>query len=185
MHYLVAAVFMILSFVGTNVALAQTNSELADLAKPVFDAVMGGQYAYAAALALVLLVALTRRFGGEVWPLVASKKAAPFLVMVGSFGAAMANALGAGEGLSADMAWGAVKIAVYAAGGYSLLKPIIQGLQKRAPAWADPIFAVVGWVFEARSKAAEAKVAKAIDAGVKAVEEKPSKGIDVDFTDVE
>ena len=185
MQYLVTLFFMAISFIGANVALAQTDAQLADLAKPVLDAVMGGNYLYGAALALVLLVALVRRFGGAVWPLLASKKAAPFLVMVGAFGAAMATSLGAGEGVTVAMAWAAVKVAVLAAGGYSLLKPVLQALQKRSPMWADPLFAVAGWIFETRSKAAEAKIAKAIDAGVKAVADKQAQGVDIDFQDVE
>lgn len=183
MAYLVSLFFMVLSFVGTSIALAQSDG-LADLAKPVLDAVLSGQYVFAAASALVLGVALLRRYGGSRYPILASKKAAPFLVLLGAFGAALATSLSAEAAITVAMSWAALKVAVVAAGGYSLLKPILQGMQKRAPAWADPLFAVAGWVFDARTKAAEAKIAKAIDAGVAAVEENPSEGIPGDFTDV-
>ena len=85
MPLLVALCFTMLSFFGVSIAMAQQES-LSELAKPVLDAVMGGQYAFGAALALVFAVALVRRYGGAQWPLLASKKAAPYLVLVGSFG---------------------------------------------------------------------------------------------------
>lgn len=174
---LTAFVFMSLSFVATALAMAQ-GEDLAELAKPVLESVLAGNYMYAAALSLVLAVALVRRYGGAKWPLLASKKAAPFLVLVGSFGAAMATSLSAGAGVTLAMTWGAVKVAVAAAGGYGLLKPILQGLQKRAPGWMAPAFSVLTWVFSTRIKAAEA-------AGRAAVEANPSLGIDLEFEDVE
>ena len=177
-------VFMVLSFFGVSAAMAQQEG-LAELAKPVLDAVLSGSYAYAAALALVLGVALLRRYGGAKWPLLASKKAAPYLVLVGSFGAALATSLSAGAGITLAMTWGALKVAAGAGYGYAVLKPIFMGLQKRAPGWMSPVFDVVGWVFETRTKAAEARIAKAIDAGVVAVESNPSAGLPTTFKDVE
>ena len=108
MSYLIALFFMVLSFAGTSVALAQTDAELAELAKPVLDAVLGGNYMFGAALALVLGVAMLRRFGGARWPILASKKAAPLLVLAGSFVAALATTLSAGAAVSTAMLWGAV-----------------------------------------------------------------------------
>jgi len=180
MQYLSAFVFTLLSFFGASVAMAQTNTELIDLAKPVLDAAMSGNYMYAVALMLVLSVALVRRFGGARWPILASKKVAPFLVMVGSFGAALATSLGAGASISGAMLWGAVKIATVAAGGYSLLKPLLDALQKRAPKWAQPLFGMVGWIFSSRDRAERAKAA-----GQKAVKENPAQGLPKNFTDVE
>lgn len=165
MKYLVALFFMFMSFVGTSVALAQTNGELIDLAKPVLDAVLGGNYMYAAALALVLGVALLRRFGGAKYPILASKKAAPFMVLAGSFGAALATSLSAGAGVSLVMAWGAIKVAVAAAGGYALLKPILA----RVP--------YLGALFSTRVRAKAA--------GRAAVKADPSDGPPVDFQDVD
>lgn len=169
--------FLILSFVGASLAMAQSDDIVA-LAKPVLDAVLSGNYVYAAALFLVLGVALVRRYGGSRWPILSSKLAAPFLVLAGAFGAAMATSLGAGAGITLAMTWGALKVAIYAAGGYSLLKPILERLQKHAPMWMDPLFSIVGMVFSSRVKAAEA-------AGRAAVKASPSNGIPVEFTDVE
>ncbi len=184
MPVLVALAFTIISFFGVSVAMAQQES-IADLAKPVLDAVMSGQYAFAAALALVFAVALVRRYGGSRWPLLASKKAAPYMVLVGSFGAALATALSAGASLSWLMAWSALTVAAGAGYGYALIKPIFAALQKRAPAWMSPVFTALGWVFDARDKAAQARVAKAEAAGEAAVAAAPSKGPDIKFKDVD
>jgi hypothetical protein len=158
--------FMVLSFVGTSVALAQSNEELFDLAKPVLDALLAGHYMHAAALGLVLGVALVRRFGSKRWPILASRKAAPFLVLIGSFGAAMATSLAAGAAISLSMVWIALKVAVAAAGGYSLLKPLLS----KVP--------FIGRLFDGESRLASAKAAG--DAAVKA---EPAEGADVAFRD--
>lgn len=176
MKYLTATLFMLLSFFATSVAMAQSES-LSELAGPVLSAVTDGNYAYAAALALVLLVALVRRFGGAKYPFLASKKFAPVLVLVGSFGAAMAVTLGAGQALSLGMAWVAVKVAIGAAGGYSLAKPLLDFVQSKLPSWAWPLFSVFDAVFKSKTKAAEA-------AGKQAVLDNPSEGPDVAFRDI-
>lgn len=176
MKFLTAALFMMLSFFATSVAFAQGDN-LIDLAGPVLSAVTSGNYAYAAALALVLLVALVRRYGGAKYPFLASKKFAPVLVLLASFGSAMAITLGAGQALSLAMAWTSVKVAIGAAGGYSLLKPLFNFARDKAPAWMDPLFDLLNSVFASKDKAAEA-------AGRKAMKENPSTGTDVKFTDV-
>ena len=176
MNYLTILIFMLLSFVGTSVAFAQSEG-LAELAKPVLDAVLSGQYVYAAALALVLGVALLRRYGGSRWPLLASRKAAPFLVLVGSLAAALATGISAGSTLTATTLWAAVKVAVSAAGGYSLLKAVLKPLEDRAPAWLSPVFVVAGLIFRSKEGATKA--------GQKAVDDDPSKGTDVEWADVE
>jgi hypothetical protein len=177
-QYLVAFFFMLLSFAGTSLALAQSNEELADLARPILDAVLGGDYAAAAAAGLVLVVALVRRFGGRWWPVVASKSVAPLLVALGSFFAAIANSLGAGEAFSASVAFASFKIAIYAGGGYSMLKPLVQLLARVAPAWARPLLASVSWIFDSKSRAQRVR-----EAGEAAVKDKPASGAGIGFTD--
>lgn len=177
MQYLTAALFMLLSFFATGVAMAESEG-LADLAAPVLSAVTSGNYAYAAALALVLGVALVRRFGGAKYPFLASKKFAPVLVLIGSFGSALAITLGAGQAISLAMLWTSVKVAIGAAGGYSLAKPLLNFVQDKLPAWAWPAFAIFDGIFKSKDKAAEA-------AGLKAVQDNPSQGIGIKFKDVE
>ena len=96
-HYLTALIFMTLSFLGTSVAVAQ-GEELSELARPVLNAIMGGQYALAAALGLVLAVALLRRYGVSKYPWLSSSAAGSILVLLGGFGAALATSLAAGAG---------------------------------------------------------------------------------------
>lgn len=175
-NLLTTFVLMFLTFAGTSVALAQTDAELIELAKPVLEAIMGGSYMYAAALGLVLFVALVRRFGGSRFPWLASKSAAPFIVLAGSFAAAMATSLSAGAAISGAMAWMAVKVAVAAAGGYSLFKPLLSKLQGMAPGWMSPLFALSDWVFRSRSNAERARAA-----GDAAVAENPGKGSEIKF----
>jgi hypothetical protein len=75
------------------------------------------------------------------------------------------------------MARSAAYIAVGAAGGYSLVKrllidPVLRPLAKRAPVWAQPLFAVVFYIFDRKTSVQEAE-----EAGQKAVEEKPAEGM--------
>lgn len=173
------AVIAAISFVGASVAFAQDPDALAQAWKPVLDAVMSGNYAAAAALGLVLAVAATRRFGGSRFPWLASPTVAPFLVMIGSFGASLGNTLLADADLSGDMVIAALKVALYASGGYALLKPIISKLREIAPAWMSPLFAIVDTIFDAKANA----VKKAKLAGAIAVEKNPGKGAGIDFKD--
>ncbi len=179
MKYLTATAFMILSFLFTSVAMAQSE-DLIELAGPVLNAVLGGSYAYAAALALVLAVALLRRYGGAKWPILANKKAAPYLVLVASFGAALATSLSAGAAVSGALLWGAFKVAAGAGYGYALAKPLAAWLKSKSPKWLKPAFGLLDWVFTSRDRA---EVAKA--AGDKAVAESPTKGPSVEFKDIE
>lgn len=172
MHYLSITFFMVLSFLGTSVAFAQ-GDELLELAKPVLEALLAGQYAYAVALALVLAVALLRRYGGSRYPILASRKAAPWLVMTASLFGAAATALGTGASLSLAMLWSATTVAVGAAGSYSLLKAILMPLEDRAPAWFVPVFKLAALLFTSKARAKEA--------GEKAVQDSPAKGTGIEF----
>lgn len=143
--------------------------EIATLGKPVFDAVMNGEYMYAAALALVVLVAAARKYGTKIWPFLGTRGGALWLVLLGSFFGAIATALGAGQALSLALGIAAVKVAVGAAGGHAMIRQVLKwGIRKwpKLGAALKPIM----WVFE---KPAD----KAKEAGDKAVAENPSEGI--------
>lgn len=170
--------FCTITFLMVTVAIAQGESvSLQELSTPVLKAIMSGDYAAAAALGLVLGVALLRRKGGEYWPSVASPEFVPVLLGLGSFGAALANTLTSGGSLSGATVVAALKVAIYAAGGYGLMKPIVERLRKIAPDWTSPLFFIFDWVFSAKNNA----LAKAEKAGRIAVEEKPGKGSEIDF----
>jgi hypothetical protein len=176
----------LVSFVAT--AHAATGAEVAtesvlDQARPIFDAVMAGHYWYAAAAALVLLVALVQRYG-ERAPLVGkylawtkSSWGTPLLVILASTGGALATALAAGASPSLAMLWAALGIGAGAIGSHKLMKevgaPMLRALQGKLPAWAQLPLSLVLWVFERPDRVAEAEAA-----GKTAVDAAPSTGID-------
>lgn len=169
----IAAVCFLGAFAG--VAFAEPEA-LIDLAKPVLSAILSGQYAYAAALALVLAVAAARRYGGARFPFLRSDAGGASLALVGGIGGALVNSLAAGGGVSLALLWSALLVAVGAAGGYSLIKrlivtPILEPLAARAPAPIRAVLGVILWAF--RSNAA----ADATAAGNAAVVASPSSGV--------
>lgn len=159
-------------------------STLIEMARPIFDAVMGGQWWLAASLALVFVVALVGRYGGKApgragrWlaKLDASDAGRAVLVLLGSFGGAVATGLAAAG--SGAMTWGlalvALKVAIGAAGIYSLAKKLLAPIVAKAPPWVQAIFAVVLWAFD-RATGAD-PVADAEAAGDAAVVAHPPKG---------
>lgn len=140
-------------------------------------AAKNGNYAYATALALVVCVALVRRYGVGRIAWLGTDAGGAALALAGSMGAAMTTALATGS-LSWSLVWAAIGVAVTAAGGYSLIKrlivtPIIKPLASKAPAWAQPIFTLLLYLFESRVDAA----ARVTQAGDEAVAAKPAQGI--------
>lgn len=113
-------------------------------------------YAYAAALALVLLVALVRRYAGPRWPWLHTDAGSSVLVLLGSFGASLATALSGGAPLTLNIAWAALGVATTAAGGYALLKqllvtPILCKWEASAGSTTKKVLRAVLWVFCHRS----------------------------------
>lgn len=166
----------LISFAGTGVAFAATeDGGLLDLARPVFDAVMGGNYAYAAALALVFAVALARRYGSKRWPWLGGDVGGSLLVLLGSFGGAVATAVAGGAGLSLTVVWMACKVAAGASGGYTLIKrlavPLLRSIIQKLPKLAQKPFGLILWMFEGSA------VAKAEKAGDAAVAANPASGV--------
>lgn len=159
-----------LSFVG--VALAQgavvpNDGSLLDLARPIYEAIIGGQWWIAAMLGLILATTAAKRYlPGKVGAWVNSSTGQPLTVLVLAFAGAALTALmagGPGAVMSLSLAWIALKVAVGAAGGYTLLKsliaPILQKLADKAPSSLKPIFALLLWAFSKRSAVQEAETA--------------------------
>ena len=116
-----------------------------DLAKTVYDAFAGGHRAYAAAVALVLAVALIRKYAGARWKALHTDAGSALLVLAGSFGATLAATLAGGGPATAQAAWMALCTAFAAAGGYAALKQlVIMPLAAKLPPWAAK---VLTWLF--------------------------------------
>jgi hypothetical protein len=171
--FLVSVAFLI-TFSGT--AYAMDDSWL-DMAKPILDAVSNGQYIAAAALAVILGVAVLKKYGSARWPFLATDAGGSLLVLGASAAGAFAASIKEGVDVSWNLAWGSLMIAVTAAGGYSLFKrlvvgPVLRPLADKAPGWMKPILQMVLWIFDRPDVQAEAEAA-----GDKAVAESPGEGL--------
>lgn len=179
----VFAAIMFFSFAGVAMAagaVVPEDGSLLDLARPIYDAIVGGQWWLGAMFGLIFLTTAVKRylpvkFGGNF---VNGEYGQPLTVLILAFAGAASTALmaiGPGAVLSLSLAWAALKVAVGAAGGYTLLKqllaPLLTKLSLKAPAWAQPIFGVLLWVFSKPSPIAVAETA-----GEAAVAAKPADG---------
>ena len=111
-----------------------------------------GHKAYAAALALVLLVALVRRYLGSRVPWLHTDAGSTVLVLLGSFGGALATALSGGADLTWKIAESAIGVAVIAAGGYGMIKqllvvPVLCKWEAKAGPTTQKLLRVVLWIF--------------------------------------
>jgi hypothetical protein len=173
----VGVLVFLFSFTGTALAAdLATDPSVTDLIKPIFEAVKSGNSFLAAAMTLVLLVALARRYGISRFPFLGSDAGGAAMTLVGSFGGALSTALLAGSAPSLGLLSTALGIAVAASGGYSMAKrllvPLLEKLATKCPAWMHPMFDLVLWVF-GRSSA----IAKAEKAGADALKADPAKGL--------
>lgn len=171
-----ASAVALVSFFGMSAALAATDStSLADLAKPVFDAVMAGHYSYAVALALVLAVTALRKYGAQHWKFLATDAGGALMVLATSFTGAMATALASGGSVSFGLLWTACTVAAGAAGGYSLIRrlvvPLLEKLNSKLPAALQKPINAVLWFFEGPN------TASAVAAGNAAVAANPAPGV--------
>jgi hypothetical protein len=162
-------------------AATPDDGSLLELLRPVYDAFASGRYLYAGMLSLVLVVAVLKRYAPEKYGIrafVHGDAGGALLTLLAAFGGAMATSLAAGAGASWMMVKTATMIAIGAAGGYSLIKklivePILKPLAAKAPAWAQPIFSLVFWIFDKPTP-----VEKAEADGQAAVDAHPPTGVD-------
>lgn len=182
------AALFILVFLGvfTSAALAAgatipQDGSAFDLVRPVIDAFKGGDYPFAASLAVVLIVALARRYGSSRIPFLGTERGAALLAFVGSFAGAMAAGLDGDGSFSQQLLLTAVNVALAATGGYMAVKafvitPILASkwYQDKAPSWLKSILSLVLWIFESKGKTA---AQRAEAAGDEAVKKDPPKGM--------
>lgn len=179
---LYVAVFFFLGFEASafaaTTALPEDGSWL-DLAKPILDAIKNGNGWIAAASFLVLASAFTLKVLAPRYAFFRTAIGALVIVFTGAYGAAVLTALAAAgtTALTGALALVALKIAIVAAGGYSVLRPLLVDvvepfLLKRFPFLA-PVLDLITYLFD---KPPAAIVAKAEKAGADAAALKPSAG---------
>jgi hypothetical protein len=180
---LVLAAFMgfTMAFSGTALAAsaaAPTDGSLLDLLKPLIDDVTSGHYLLASAAGLVLLVALVRRYLAPRWAFLGTDAGGALLVLLGSFATGAVGLLAGGAALSWSAAGTALLVAFTAAGGYATLNKLLTPLEAKAPAWMQPLFRLVTWIFDEVAPGQSAALAEtqAAQAGVAAVAAKPATG---------
>lgn len=120
--------------------VAPDDGSIIDLLKPVLDAFQHGSYIYAGALALIVMVAITRRYAEPRYPWLGSDAGGAVLALVGSFGASLAATLGGQLDCTWEMVWHSLEIACAASGIYTVVKstiirPYLVHLIDKGPAW--------------------------------------------------
>lgn len=182
------AAIMLVSFGATAFAAdaatsATDSSSLMDLFKPIYDAFAGGRYAFAAALLVVALVALVKRYLGDKVPWLHSNAGGAALALITASASAVTVALAApGATVSVDLMESALLVGIGAAGGYSVIKALLVDpilvpyLSKRS--WGAPLLAIINFIFNHGSSAGAAAAA-AQKEGDAAVIAKPGQGISV------
>jgi hypothetical protein len=144
-------VLMCYSVTAHAATATMSGDPLAELAKSMVDAIMAGRYLATAALAVVLIVALAKRYApGRFGEFLQGDLGGALATFVTSLSGALATVFLAGDSPSWEMVKTAAGIAFVAAGGYALVKkllvPYLQSLAA-THAWAQPVLAVVMWIF--------------------------------------
>ncbi len=161
-------------------AQAAPDPSLLDLLRPVYDAFAAHQYGLMGALLVIALVALAKRWGGASFPWLHSDMGGSAMALVVSAATALAAGLGTpGAHVTLELLKTAVFVGLTAAGGYAAIKnllidPVLRPLAAKAPAWMQPIFQLVFWVFD--KQATNLPVAIAVKAGDAAVIAAPATG---------
>lgn len=170
--------FTTVGFAAVAVTPGDDTATILDLLKPVADAFAGGHYAFAAALGVIALVALVKKYAGTAVPWLHTDMGGSALALLTASSSALGVSLAApGAAVTLAMLKSALLVGVGAAGGYAVIKnllidPLIKPLMAKAPAWMQPLFQVVMWVFDKPDPVADAT--KAGDAAVTAA---PAGGV--------
>jgi hypothetical protein len=196
-HVVVMAIAALLAFGAVAFAADQvtpSDGSLLDLLKPVYEAFAGGHYAYAAALLVILLAALAKRYLGDLWKnssgmgFLHTDLGGTLLALVASMATAMSAALAApGAHITLAMLWSSLLIGVGAAGGFAVLKNLVfEPVLKPLEAWLEkkwpfltPVIGVISWIFDKPNPVTQAEAA-----GSAAVAANPAPGVTADAGNV-
>lgn len=134
-----ATLAMLLSFtvVAHAAAIVDPMDGSTDLWGTIYAALNGGHYALAASAALIVAVALLRKYAGGRWPWMHTDAGSASLVLAGSLGTALFGSLAGGGPMTWHLLYASLLVAFTAAGGYTALKKIaLPPLMRILPAWA-------------------------------------------------
>lgn len=173
-HIAIIVAVLLAAFTATALAAgaaAPDDGTWLDALRPVAEALVAGNYLAAAGLGLVAGVALTSKYGRRMWPFLGTGAGKAALVLVGSFGGAIATAALGGAAWSMALLWTALKVAFASAGGFSILKELLGAIAPHLPSWAQPAVKLVRSMFDRPDPVATAEAA-----GTAAVKVKPPTG---------
>lgn len=165
--------------IATVGEVAGADASVLELLRPVYDAFAGHQPALGAALGLIALTALTKRYFGNRVPWLHTDAGGSLLALSLAASTAAATGLAVpGATVTFALIKSALLVGVGAAGGYTMIKHlIIEPLLPRLPAWLRTLLTPLLWIFDGSGKPAEVKIAEAIAAGNAAVVASPAQGL--------
>lgn len=179
---------LLAAFTGTAFAAQAADpsggGSILDLAKPVFDAVVHGQWWAAAAAGVILMCALARKYMPASWTSgIKGDIIGTAMAFVMAFAGAIFTTL-AGPGaaaMSMAVALTALKVGIAAIGGYNVIHKLASWAvaSGKLPAWALPMVKLITKMIGSNA------VKKAEAAGDKAVAKDPPEGMAGDETIVE
>ncbi len=160
------------------------DTSILDLIKPVYEAFANHQYGLMGALVVIVVVAILKRYFGDKIPFLHTDAGGSLLALFGAGATALGASLASpGAHLTLDLFKSALMFGVVAAGGYAMIKnlliePLLRPLAAKAPAWMQPIFNAVFWIFDhAPGSDGAAAIAAAEKAGTAAVAGAQGDGI--------
>jgi hypothetical protein len=161
-------------------AVAPADASGVELAKMIFDAVMHSQWWAAAALGVIGLCGIARKYLPASWKEgTKGDIVGTALAFVLAFaGAIFTWAVAPGAVFTTGVLATAAKVGLGAIGGYTILHKVLGWLAgwKALPAWLTPILALVAKLIGSDAVAQQVE-AKATAAGDAAVAAKPSQGV--------
>lgn len=149
--YIGVAFIFVFSWIlfSSSISFAQ-DREVLDLAAPIWAAITMGNYALAAAAAVILVGAMLSKYGTRISPWFGRSTGRASIVLVSAFGTSLFASLHAGAHLSVAVLWSALNLAIHAAGIYSLAKALVlDPLQawKSAPRAVRLITSALAWIY--------------------------------------
>jgi hypothetical protein len=144
-------VLTVLLFPSLALAAEPAPPDYLDLLRPIWEAISAGNWWMAGAAIIVVAGVLLSRFGQQLSSWFATGAGKAVIVLVTSFGTALYASLQAGAVGSLELLWAATRLAVEAAGIYSLIKALVLEPLLRwttAPAPIRWFTKALAWVYD-------------------------------------